>query len=114
MMQSLNILHRKVENGLGPIHEEIGRHKERRDNYKRSSHSISVSRTQRYQSYVHSFRIFYAFEESRSIPEVSLVRNQRRIFELDNFQGELKKLKPTSFDGEREKEYDVEYMATIV
>jgi hypothetical protein len=27
---------------------------------------------------------------------------------LDNFQGDLRKLKPPSFDAEREREYDVE------
>jgi hypothetical protein len=35
---------------------------------------------------------------------VSLVRHQRRRHELDSLQGELRKLKPPSFDGERERE----------
>jgi hypothetical protein len=39
---------------------------------------------------------------------VSLVRQQRRRNEVDNLQGELRKLKPPSFDGEREREDDVE------
>jgi hypothetical protein len=39
---------------------------------------------------------------------VSLVRHQRRRHELDSLQGELRKLKPPSFDGEREREDDVE------
>jgi hypothetical protein len=39
---------------------------------------------------------------------VSLVRHQRIIHELDSLQGDLRKLKPPSFDGEREREYDVE------
>jgi hypothetical protein len=39
---------------------------------------------------------------------VSPVRHQRIRHELDSFQGELRKLKPPSFDGEREREDDVE------
>jgi hypothetical protein len=39
---------------------------------------------------------------------VSLIRHQRRRQEVDNFQGELRKLKPPSFDGEKEREDDVE------
>jgi hypothetical protein len=35
---------------------------------------------------------------------VSLVRHQRRRHELGNLQGEMRKLKPPSFDGERERE----------
>jgi hypothetical protein len=43
-----------------------------------------------------------------SSPEVSLVRHQRRKQEVDSLQGELRKLKPPSFEGEREREDDVE------
>jgi hypothetical protein len=39
---------------------------------------------------------------------VSPVKHQRRKQEIDILQGELRKLKPPSFDGEREREYDVE------
>jgi hypothetical protein len=39
---------------------------------------------------------------------VSHVRHQRRSDELDSLQGELRKLKPSFFDGEREREDDVE------
>jgi hypothetical protein len=39
---------------------------------------------------------------------VSHVRHQRRRHELDSLQGESRKLKPPSFDGEREREDDVE------
>jgi hypothetical protein len=39
---------------------------------------------------------------------VSPVRHQRTIHELDSLQGELRNLKPPSFDGEREREDDVE------
>ena len=39
---------------------------------------------------------------------MSLVRHQRRIHEVDSLQGEMRKLKPPSFDGEKEREDDVE------
>jgi hypothetical protein len=39
---------------------------------------------------------------------VSHVRHQRRRHELENLKGELMKLKPPSFVGEREREDDVE------
>jgi hypothetical protein len=39
---------------------------------------------------------------------VSHVRNQRRRHEFDSLQGELRKLKPPSFYGERKRDDDVE------
>jgi hypothetical protein len=39
---------------------------------------------------------------------VSPARHQRRRHELNSLQGELRKLKTPSFDGEREREDDVE------
>jgi hypothetical protein len=36
-------------------------------------------------------------------PKVSLVKNQRRRYELDNLQGELRKLKPPTFDDENKR-----------
>jgi hypothetical protein len=39
---------------------------------------------------------------------VSHVRNQRRRHEVDSLQGEMRNLNPPSFDGEREREDDVE------
>jgi hypothetical protein len=39
---------------------------------------------------------------------VSPIENQRRKQEVDSFQGELRKLKPPSFNGEREREDDAE------
>ena len=38
---------------------------------------------------------------------MSLARKQRRRHELDSLQGELRNIKPPSFDGEREREDDV-------
>jgi hypothetical protein len=108
VMQSLNQLHRQEKNGSDSRQEEEGRHHERRDNYKRVGHSRSASRTHRHHSPPYSTRKFYASEDSISSPEVSHVRHQRRRHELDSLQGELRKLKPPSFDGEREREDDVE------
>jgi hypothetical protein len=39
---------------------------------------------------------------------VSLVRHKRRKQEVDSLQGEMRKIKAPSFEGEREREYDVE------
>jgi hypothetical protein len=39
---------------------------------------------------------------------VSPIRHQRRRHELDSLQGDLRNIKPPYFDGEREREYDVE------
>jgi hypothetical protein len=50
MMQSLNQLQRQAKNGSGSRHEEEGRHHERRDNYRRPSHSRSASITHRHHS----------------------------------------------------------------
>jgi len=57
---------------------------------------------------MHSTMIFYASEESRSNLEVSHVRHQRRIYDLDNFQGEIRNLKPPTFDGENKRGDEVE------
>jgi hypothetical protein len=51
---------------------------------------------------------FYASKYPISSSEVSPVRHQRRRREVDILQGELRKLKPPCFDGEREREDDVE------
>jgi seryl-tRNA synthetase len=108
IMQILNQLHRQENNGSDSRQEEEGRHHERGDNYIRSSHSRSSSRIHIHHSPPYSTREFYASKDSISNPEVSLVRHQRRRHELDSLQGEMKKLKPPSFDGEREREDDAE------
>jgi hypothetical protein len=100
-------LHRKTKNGSNLRREEEGRYREIRDNYNRASYSRSVSKTHRHHS-PHSARKFYASEYFIRIPEVSLVRHQRTRHELDSLQGELRKLKPPYFDGEREMKHDVE------
>jgi hypothetical protein len=102
-MQILNQLQRKTKNESNSRHEEEGRYYERRYNYIRYGYSISDSITHRHHSPPYSTRKFYAFEDSISSPEVSPVRHQRRRHELDSLQGEMRKLKPPTFDGERER-----------
>jgi hypothetical protein len=105
-MQNLNQLHKQAKKGSGSRHKEEGRHHERRDKYRRPSYSRSDNRTHRQHSLPYLAMKVYASEDSISSPEVSLVRHQRRRHELDSLQGEIRKLKPPSFDGEREREDD--------
>jgi hypothetical protein len=109
LLQSLNQLQRKIKNGLGSRHEEEGRSHARRDSHRISRHSRSATKTQRHHySPTHSTKKSYASEESKSSPKVSLVRHQRRRHEQDNLQGELRKIKPPTFDGENKMGEDVE------
>jgi hypothetical protein len=48
------------------------------------------------------------FQNQRAAQVVSPVRHQRRRHELDILQGELRRLKPPTFDGEHRKGEDVE------
>jgi hypothetical protein len=106
-MQSLNQLQRKTRNGSNSRWEEEGRYHERGDNYIIVGYSRSANITHRHQSPLSASK-FYAFEYSISSPKVSPVRHQRRRHELNNLQGQLRKIKSPSFDGEGEREDDVE------
>jgi hypothetical protein len=65
LIQSLNQLQRKIKVESGPRHEEEGRPHARRENYKRSRHSRSASRTHRHHhSPTHSVRKLYSSTES--------------------------------------------------
>jgi hypothetical protein len=108
LMQIINRLQRKAKNGSNSIHEEEGRYHERRDNYRRTIHSISARITHRHHSPPYSTRKLYASKDFISSPEVFPIRHQRRTHELESLQGEIRKLKTPSFDGEREMEYDIE------
>jgi hypothetical protein len=92
----------------GSKQEEEGRCHEIIDDRGRDGYSRSASRSHRHQSPPFSTRKFYASEYSLRSPEVSPVRNQIKIYEVDIFQGDFRKIRPPSFDGEREREYDVE------
>jgi hypothetical protein len=97
-----------MKKGSNSRQEEEGRFHERRNDRGRAGYSISPSRAHGHHSPPYSERMLYASEDPVRSPEVSLVRNQRRKHEIDSLQGDLRKLKPPSFDGEREREDDVE------
>jgi hypothetical protein len=50
---------------------------------------------------------FYASEDSLRVQKCLMLGTKRKLG-LDSLQGELRKIKPPSFDGEREREDDVE------
>jgi len=108
VMQSLNQFQREAKNGSISRHEEEGIYHQRRDNYRRVGYFRSALRTHRHHPPPYSSRQFYASEDPISRLVVSHVRNQRRRHELESLQGYLRKVKPPSFDGEREREDDVE------
>jgi hypothetical protein len=81
---------------------------ERRNDHGRFSYSRSARRAHEHHSPPHSEINFYASNDPISSPEVSPVRQKRRKQEVYSFQGDLRKLKPPSFDGEREREDDAE------
>lgn len=107
MLQSLNMMQKQVNKNSGTKQASGARqattsksHDRRIDNvgYRQLS---SVNRHHR-QSPGHSSRRAHAHSRSESGPSVTPVRNQRRR-ESDILQGELRKLKPPSFDGEHRK-----------
>jgi hypothetical protein len=83
-----------------------GRCHERRDDHGRVGYSKSASRANGHHSPPYSEGNFYALKDPVSSPEVSLVRHQRRKQEVDSLQGDMRKLKTPSFEGEREREDD--------
>jgi hypothetical protein len=108
VLWSLNQLQRQMKKGSNSRQEEEGKFHERRDDRGRAGYSRSARRAHGHHSPPYSERNFYALEDLVSSPEVSHVKHQRRKQERDSFQGELRKLKPPSFNGEREREDDVE------
>jgi hypothetical protein len=108
VLQSLNQLLRQMKKGSNSRQDEEGRCHEIRDDYGRVGYSRSSSRAHGHHSPPYSERNFYASDDLVSSPEVSRVRHQRRKQEVDSLQGELRKLKPPSFAGERERQDDFE------
>jgi len=86
---------------------ERSRPHDKRDDHEGSRQSRSVSKIQHNHSPGHSTKSTYACSRSTNNPSMSLVRHQRRRHRLDSLQGELKKIKPPSFDGENKKGEDV-------
>jgi hypothetical protein len=83
--------------------EEEGGCHEIRDDHGRVGYSRSVRRAPRHHSPPYSERKFYASEDPISSPEVSHVRHQRRKQEVDSLQGEVRNIKPPSFEGEKKE-----------
>jgi hypothetical protein len=108
VLQSLNHLQRQTKKGSNSRQEEEGRCHERRDDHGRVGYSRSPGRSHGHHSPPYSERNFYSSEDHVSSQEVSPIRHQRRKQEVDSFQGELRKIKPPSFGGERERGDDVE------
>jgi hypothetical protein len=108
VLQSLNQLQRKMKKESNSRQEEEGRCHERRDDRGRASYSRSASRAHRHQSPPCLEIIFYTSDDPVRSLEVSPVRHQRRKQEIDSLQGDLMKLKPPSFNGERERKDDIE------
>jgi len=108
LIQILNMLQRQTKNGSNSRWEEEGRYHERRDKYKRFGYLRNARITHRYHSPPYTTRKFFVSKYSISSPEVFPIRKKRRRREMDSLQGELRKVKPSSFNGEREREDDVE------
>jgi hypothetical protein len=108
VLQSLNQLQRKMKKGSNSRQEEEGKCHERRDDRGRAGYSRSSNRTRGHHSPPYSKINLYASDDLVSNSEVSHVIHQRRKQEVDSLQGEMRKIKPPSFGGEREREDDVE------
>ena len=87
--------------------EEEGKCHERRDDYGRAGYSRSASIHHGHDSPPYLERNFNASDDPKSSAEMSLVKHQRRKQEVDSLKGDMRKLKPPSFDSEREREDDV-------
>jgi hypothetical protein len=99
VLQSLNQLQRQTKKESNSIQEEYDRCHERGDAHGRDGYSRSASISHGHHSPSYLGRNFYASDDPVRNPEVSLVRLQRRKQEIDSLQGEMRKLKPPSFDG---------------
>jgi hypothetical protein len=115
ILQSLNMLQKQVNKDSGTRQEarskqgEVPRSHDRRDDHGGSRRSRSISRHQHHHhSPGNSTRKTYAHSRSVRSPSISPVRHQRRRHGSDILQGELRKIKPPSFDGENKKGEDAE------
>jgi hypothetical protein len=102
MMQSLNQLQKQAKNGsTQDMKKKVYLMKEETTT---KDPVIQEGETHRHHSPPYLTRNSYVSEDSIRSPEVSHIRHQRRIHEWDGLQGDLRKLRPPSFDGERERE----------
>jgi hypothetical protein len=109
IIQSLNMIQNQVNEDLGTRQDanakqvEVSRSHDKRDDHGGSRRSRSISIHQHHHSPGHSTRKTYALSRSASNPSISPIRHQRRRHWLKILQGELRKIKPPSFDGEKQR-----------
>jgi hypothetical protein len=107
ILRSLNMLHRQFNKDSGTKQAASARQVSssracnKRNDHGNDGHSRSTSRHHHYPR--QSTRRTHASSGLGSSPNVSLVRRKRRISKADILQGELKKIKPPTFNGEYKK-----------
>ena len=112
ILQSLNMLHKKVNKDSSTKQEASARQvlasrsHSKRDDHGNDRQSRSMNRL--HHSPRQSTRRTHASSGPGSSPSVSLVRRQRRRPEADIMQGELRKIKPPTFNGEHKKGEEAE------
>jgi hypothetical protein len=108
ILQSLNMLHKQVNKDSGTKQAtsarqvSTSRSHNKRDDHGNDRQSRSMSRL--HHSPRQSTRRTHASSGPGSSPSVSPVRRKRRRHEADILQGELRKIKPPTFNGEHRKE----------
>ena len=68
VMQILNHMHRKMDNGSNSKQDEEGRCHERRDDCRKTGYSRSARKNHRHHSSPYPTRKFYSYEDSKSSP----------------------------------------------
>jgi hypothetical protein len=114
ILQSLNMLQKQVNKDSGIGQEasarkvEVSRSHDRRDDHggSRRSRSISKHQHQHQHSPGQLTRKTYARSRSASNPSVSPVKHPRRRHGSNSLHGELRKIRPPSFDGGNKKRED--------
>jgi hypothetical protein len=112
ILQRLNMLHKKVNKYFGTNKEtsvikvSTSRSHRKMDDHGNDRHPRRMSR--HHHSQRHFTSRTHAISIPGSIPSVSLIQRQRRSPEVDIFQGELRKINPTTFNGEHQKGEEAE------
>jgi hypothetical protein len=111
ILQNLNMFHKQVNKYFGTKKEtsaiklSTSRSHRKRDDHGNDRQSRSMSRC--HHSPRKSTRGSHESSGLGSIPSVSLVRRKRRRHEEDILQGELRKIKPPTFNGTHRKGEEV-------
>jgi len=86
-----------------PKQVEVSRFHDRRDDHGGYRQLRSIRRHQHHHSLGNLNKKTYAHSRLEIIPSISPIRHKRRRHGSDNLQGELREIKPPSFDGENKK-----------